>query len=250
MTTPFSVNNADPRIINHAIHWVLSNECYTFTPRANINNWIFNKIYSSSDTLCYSFNEKTIFAFRGSVNAYDIKVDILISKNPDNNPKVPPAVKLINTYFEDYPDQEVQVTGHSLGGAVARSVGKILELGCITFNGASPPTAPTITSNNEIDYHIVFDIISAWDHPSVIRIDKNYRPATKGFGFINNFLTIGIKPMFDAHKIDNFSNKKSGNVITANDENQIWQKWYINLNARLRQLFNKFTQTSYLPPVV
>ena len=68
------------------------------------------------------------------------------------------------------------LTGHSLGGAIAREVGKMLHLRVVTFNAATPPSAPVTSGPSEVDYHTVFDIVSAWQSPNTVRIDKGCYP--------------------------------------------------------------------------
>lgn len=238
--------NADPIIRMHAIHWVLSREAYATTRRQIIEGW--KLVFEKEDMCIYESDEFTIVAFRGTVSREDFKNDVqLAAAGSRTFDKVKPSIEFVRQYMDG---RLIQVTGHSLGGALARHVGQALELGIITFNAAAPPSNPAHGGPNEVDYHIVFDIISAWTRPTTVRIDKGHKPhaaswkATKAW-----FLGKSMQPMFDAHALINFSNERYGKVVGESHENSLWQEWYKKLPLFLKAIFLFFIQARGLPPV-
>ncbi len=255
---PFThtVSSADPLLGQHAIHWALSREVYSTVRRKEIDGWFLAG--GTIDTVLYHHPKdsdipgRAIIAFRGSQSLYDIKQDVQLSRPGGNGcdfEKLKDAERMLEDFISENDDVEIQLTGHSLGGAIARCAGQKLGLGIVTFNSASPPSNPVTTGPNEVDYHIVFDLISAWQHPTIIRIDKGFRPNIYAKFDPRRFIDISVLPIFKSHSIDNFSNQKLGKVITANDENNLFFHWYNNLPSLAQKLLQVFTQTNRLPPI-
>ncbi len=256
---PFTTNSsqADPIISPHQYHWLFSQEAYAFpeSRRKEIEGWVMDETINLPDMVLYKTTVFAIIAFRGSVNQADIRADIQLSK-PGNNAcvfdRVNPAVAVL-TEFLNNNDHYVQCTGHSLGGAIAKCVGGKLDLGIVTFNTAAPPSNPVGNVYNQVNYHIVFDIISAWI-PSR-RIEKWYRPRA-----INKYLSsipyaskllfnVGIKPILKAHEITAFNNDIKGTIVTSEFENEVWKKWFNSMPKILQKAFLLFIQAPSLPPV-
>jgi hypothetical protein len=250
MTPLFATTSAqvDP-LVKHPIHWILSKEVYN-TRRDQIEGWTLAQEYSTDEYCCYSHNDFAIFAFRGTVNLKDVKADFLLAIGSPPTDRIKQGMEAIQAYIEET-GHAVQVTGHSLGGAIARSIGQGMGLGIITFNAASPPSAPVINGPNEIDYHIAFDIISAWEHPLTIRIDKGYRPISHWITKISSYfgMALNTREMLRAHPLDQFSNARPGKQISNDEENAIWQKWFKGLSFRQRLVFLTFIKARSLPPV-
>lgn len=252
---PFTTTTqqADPLIRNHAIHWVLCKEAYARQRRYAIEGWVYQPQASSGDTAVYADGNHVIIAFRGTATLVDIHNDIQLSR-PGQSCSFEKS-KSMSVYvarlLETDPLTLIQLTGHSLGGAIARCVGGRLGLGVVTFNCAAPPSSPAMSYSNQIHYHIVFDIISAWQS-SATRIDKRYSP--RRFGLLTRFLQklfydMAIAPMLKAHEIDNFSNERTGMVIRASDEQRVWHNWFTRLPTVVQRLFLKFTKTEMLPAI-
>ena len=107
----YSVDQADPIIQPHALHWVLCEESYSLEKRQTIDEW--ELLEYTTDYCTYTKNEFCIVAFKGTSNASDIIQDLEITKFniPDRALTLTPYVQKL---LEDY---RVQLTGHSLGGS-------------------------------------------------------------------------------------------------------------------------------------
>jgi hypothetical protein len=180
----------------------------------------------------------TIIGFRGTASKGDLYDDFKLSMkgNDGDFPRAQEGIAFTQQYLQDNPEMIIQLTGHSLGGAIAREVGQALGLGIITFNAAAPPSNPVITGPNEIDYHIVFDVISAWQGPNTVRIDKGYRPNPKYWNSIN-FISWGkytVNELVKAHALSNFSNQKTGVIVNAQQEDHLMQVWFLSTPTLLR----------------
>lgn len=254
---PFSTGpqNADPLISPNQYHWVFAQEVYAHpnARRPVIGDWALS--VNTPDTCLYANSEFAIVSFRGSVTLADIRDDVRLSRPGDSGcafDRVVPAVEMLKEWMAMNP-QSIQCTGHSLGGAIAKCVGANLGLGVVTFNPAAPPSNPTSTGPNQINYHIVFDIISAWI--PAVRIDKGFRPH-KVNRFIANIpyaskllFSVGISPILLAHDIKVFGNAKSGRVVSAETENAVWQTWFNSMPRILQKALLLFIQAPALPPV-
>ncbi len=116
-----------------------------------------------------------ILAFRGTVaSVSDIFNDVEIAVGFQCAlPRVQFGLTIAGRYVKQY---TLSTTGHSLGGAVARCVSSSYKIPSVNFNPAAPPTAPIFRQVPlATNYHIVFDIISAWS-TDTIRIDTGLRP--------------------------------------------------------------------------
>jgi hypothetical protein len=241
-----TTSHADPLIRKHAIHWVLAQESYATSRRKVIEGW--NLVFEKQDMCVYESLDFTIVAFRGTVNSEDFKNDVQLAVAGSKTfAKVQPAIEFVKPYIDG---RLIQVTGHSLGGALARHVGQALGLGIVTFNAAAPPSNPAHGGPNEVDYHIVFDIISAWTRPTTVRIDKGHKPYRPSFHASKAwFLGKGMKPMFEAHSLINFSNERYGKIVGEDHENSLWHEWYTKLPLFLKAIFLFFINARKLPPV-
>lgn len=237
----YTTKDASPKIFPHAIHWVACYESYdNYPPRHNIDGWALLQAASNRKYTIYRRYNQVIIAFPGTVGAEDIMNDAILS-TPSGSNTFPNAVEaivyvknLISSIFTD-PEIVITVTGHSKGGAVARVVAESLGLGVVTFNAAAPPTAPV--RNNlvgSVNYHIVFDPISAWQSPCV-RLDNGYRPSSKraipliGIFLKNHFKRTAIVPMLEAHRLDNFSKNFGLEEVNERFEDNLWKEWFNGL---------------------
>ena len=207
--------------------------------------------YSSSDTAIYQNNTLVIIAFRGTANINDIKSDIQLSLpgGECSFDRLEPSLQLVEQFLEETDESVlVQLTGHSLGGALARCVGNSKQLGVICFNGAAPPSNPISIGINQINYHIVFDVISAWQ-PSV-RIDTGIRPTSKNsiYDLSNvSFNDLSILPIAKAHSMQSFT--QAGVLSNAAFENALLVRWYQQLPFVARLTLLSFLLIKRLPPV-
>ena len=232
----FKVSDADEFIAPHAVHWLVCIEAYK-SPRRNVLDYTWELVYGDVETCVYGRFNSLIIGFRGTKEGKDLYDDALISFN-SSYPRSRAGVSLVSTFLERNPSVSIQLCGHSLGGAIARDVGRVLNLPVVTFNAASPPTAPAISNYNEIDYHIVYDIISAWQGPNTIRIDKGYRPLPVYWWQTLTYVTwlhASFSDVLESHKLANFSNVRPGKIICGEQEARLMNSWLSSLPAALRQ---------------
>ena len=242
----WSTADASPLISPNQIYWVLSEEAYMGTNQRRINIEGYELIVNELDYCCYYAGNNLIAAFRGTTvtlsdipsSLNDIKNDLQLS-NPSRSctfDKVQPATNAIKQLLEKNPSFKPSTTGHSLGGAVARCVGENLGCQVVSFNGAAPPTAPVTATSQQMHYHIVFDIISAWIES--IRIDEGFRPK-KTKKFLGKKITTfedTIAPAFAAHSLANFKNKPA-QLVSSDFEDSIWKEYYDSLPIVAQKLF-------------
>ena len=237
-------SNADPILGSNAIHWLVCLETYnqSRSPTIGINqDWFLGYedpetcVYHRQDPENYVLKE-TIIGFRGTKVLKDVVDDIKLSKGGASTfPRAEQGVAFTQKYLDENPELIIQLTGHSLGGAIARHVGQTLGLGIVTFNAAAPPSNPVITGPNEIDYHIVFDIISAWQHPNTVRIDKGYRPIKNRSLIPLVWANKALGDIFRSHTLLNFSNERPGYLVDAQEENRLFKLWYYSLPLVLKR---------------
>jgi hypothetical protein len=251
------IMSIDPLISQHTIEYLVCKETYN-SPRAQkIQEW--SLFGGGVDWCVYRKGSQSIIGFRGTKSPNDILNDVQLSLGHEFQ-KVQPFTKLVKEFITDVGD-EIMLTGHSLGGALAREVAKNLKLHCVTFNCAAPPIAPAPMYENQTHYHIVFDLISAWQ-ANAIRIDKNIRPNQSSLNYYARklplvgrfvgrlFRSYSLKQMMEAHKLDTFSSEKPGKLISNDVENFLWKDWFDNLPGKVRVYFRVFTSVRELPPVV
>ncbi|MGL5934607.1 MAG: hypothetical protein ACRCZI_03175 [Cetobacterium sp.] len=183
----------------------------------------------------YGFQNSAIIAFRGTHASKDLYDDLEIS-NGRIFPRVQEALPWVADFIKLNPSVRLHVTGHSLGGGIAREVGRSLRLEIVTFNAASPPSAPVVNPEHSTNYHIVFDLISAWQSKNVVRIDKGYRPLKQNWALVLNHtlgfmvgIFNGIKP---SHSLSNFSGVLPGSLMIASHEDAFFQEWYRHLAVK------------------
>jgi len=241
--------DADPLLGVNAIHWLVCQQTYNVNRAETLGrdrDWfigyqddeicVYHKLDDEGYVLKYS-----IIGFRGTKVKKDVWDDIALSKTGSKSfPRAEEGIAFVGKYLDENPELDIQLTGHSLGGAIARVVGQTLGLGIITFNAAAPPLNPVLTGPNEIDYHIVYDIVSAWQHPNTIRIDKGYRPVKIRSINPKIWLDKTLDEAIKSHSLQNFSNQKKGNVINATEENQLFKVWFYSLPLAFKKIITVF----------
>lgn len=261
LSSSTTIDQADPLIQQHAVHWVLCIETYSSPDnrRPNIAGWTLMD-GGTPDHCIYTLDEFMIIAFRGTTSPQDVFNDIALSI-PGTHCDFEKAGKMggiVRNFMQQ--GYFIEVTGHSLGGAIAKCLGDWFKVGVVTFNAAAPPSNPVYSiAPNQIHYHIVFDIISAWI-PSV-RIDKKVRP---GMGLVGKYtsripvlkhlfpkytIQNSVGPILKAHKLEMFSNEKKGISVDKDYEQSLWFDWYNNLPIVTKNVFLKFIQASSLPTI-
>lgn len=233
----FTEQDADPIIREHAIHWLVCIETYRDHRNRHIGqNVDWELIDQDYQTCIYRKGRNAIIGFRGTKVSKDLYDDTKLSMG-QVFPRAALAISYINNFSKANPTLVIELTGHSLGGAVARVAGATLPLKVITFNAAAPPSAPVVTGVNEVDYHVVFDIISAWQSPDTVRIDKGFNPIPPLYAVAISkytWLYFAFADIYSSHALDNFSKNRIGVVIAATDENRLMQRWFNSLPSSTR----------------
>jgi hypothetical protein len=226
--------DADPAISQHAVYWLVSIETYAGQRRTWIGEW--RLYYHDVESCMYVLGNRAILAFRGTQDTKDLYDDLQISLGETVYPRAVEAADWVFALQSLNPDLTLEVTGHSLGGGIAREVGRVMKLTVVTFNAASPPSAPVISPGRAVDYHIVFDMISAWQSPNTVRIDKGFRPWSPLYSLTLPYLWVHhvLYGLLPSHKLENFSKRLPGNVVTAAFENDIFQKWFLSFSVSKR----------------
>jgi hypothetical protein len=235
-TRRYGMDDADEFIRPHVLHWLICIETYRSQSdrlsSLDWGRWVLE--YGSEETCVYSsiHENKKIIGFRGTKASKDLYDDLKIAMG-SIFPRAVEGVSFVSSILET--GAEVELCGHSLGGAIAREVGGRLALPVVTFNAAAPPTAPVLSLFNEVDYHIVFDIISAWQSPNTVRIDKGFRPVPTFWQKLTpiTWLHASFADIEKAHKLSNFSNEVYGRVICGEDETRLFNKWLVSLPRSL-----------------
>lgn len=222
----------DPLIGEHGIHWEICRQTYNESRAPQLpGGW--QLVLEEPETIAYQLlDEFVIIGFRGTKEGKDIIDDLKLSAAQNGTcsfPRLEPAKKLTDALLQVNPQIKIQLTGHSLGGAIARCTGEALRLGTVTFNAAAPPSNPVHSGPNQIDYHIVFDVISAWQHPNTVRIDKGFRPIRSRSLIPFMWVKKAMAPISASHSLSNFSSERNGKIISAEEENMMIQKWYKSL---------------------
>lgn len=243
----YTEQDGDPILGSNVIHWLICLETYNQVRSPILGSkgdWFIG--YQDEDTCIYHQQDEqglvlpyTIIGFRGTTSAHDIYNDIKLS-DPSNGtcgfPKAQEGIQFVKRFIEDNPELTVQVTGHSLGGAIARCAGQALGLGIVTFNAAAPPSNPVDTSSgNELNYHIVFDVISAWQSPGIIRIDKGFRPVKSNSIIPLKWSKSAMGQLIEAHSLINFSNRKQGVQVDSYTEDSLFKSWFNSLPLILKK---------------
>lgn len=228
----YSKGDEDPVIKDHVFHWLMCIESYRGFRQLYIGPWIL--LYHDVETCIYRLDCSVIIAFRGTESTDDLYDDLRLSFGRVF-PRATRAEAYINALKGLNPWLNITLTGHSLGGAIARVVAEPSGLPSVTFNAAAPPSAP-VTSKG-VDYHIVFDMISAWQGPDTIRIDKGFRPARASpWSLIlpYNWARDVLKGVAPAHGLDCFSNNIQGRIVSSATEDDYIRTWFLSLSIKAR----------------
>lgn len=225
----WDVEDADPLIKSHAVHWLACLESYEQPQRRRLQVGDWKLIYGDRETCAYRLANRVCVAFRGTADVKDLYDDSLIIQGKIY-PRFLEALEWVKKLQELNNTIEIELTGHSLGGAIAEKVAASLNLPSCTFNAAAPPTNHIKNHPGSVNFHIVYDMISAWQSP-VIRIDKGYKPKTTPWYITVPYIWTwtAFKEIVPSHSLDNFSNIRNGFVTTTEEENKKIRNWLFNM---------------------
>lgn len=228
-----SVQDADDLIRPHALHWLVCVESYAPDKRNSITEWVLS--YADEETCIYTYRKASIVGFRGTAATKDLYDDTKITMG-QVFPRSEEAIRMMQGLIRENPGHLYVLTGHSLGGRIASVVGKHLSLETVTFNQAAPPTFTMTNSTMSTNYHISFDMVSAWQTVNTVRICKGYWPLSNWF--YNNvpgmWMWHIMKGVLPSHSLSNFSNEYKGKVISTEEENKRMNKWFQSLPSKGR----------------
>ena len=225
----YSTSDADPLLKNREIHWLICMETYEPNRRPDIEGWLLE--YGDPETCVYSKGLKAIVGFRGTAAAKDLYDDILILEGKVF-PRLEESKRFVKALADANPKFTIELTGHSLGGALARETSKLLGHVATTFNAAAPPKNPVTNAQGEVAYHTVFDLISVWQAPNTIRIDKGHRPTANFLAVFlpgSYFLVSLARDLVPAHSLDTFTNEVPGINTSPCDENKLLKHWNLTI---------------------
>jgi hypothetical protein len=206
----------------------ITNETYKPPKERILNIESFTYIRNESDDFFALyvdiFDKRFILGARGTVpkNPYDVLNDLVISFHGGcDYPRVSTARSIMSRASKKYPGYKRYITGHSLGGGVARCIAlNDVGIEAITFNAAAPPTSlASQVGANVTSYHIVLDLISAWLGAGS---EKTFR-----FDMGHKIDSSVINTLGPTHSASNFFNQTMV-LVTKENENQKWQDWYKN----------------------
>lgn len=229
-----SVQDADALIRQHALHWLVCIESYAPDKRRNINQWLLT--YADLETCIYTSQKQSIVGFRGTASSKDLYDDAKITLGKVF-PRAQAAVAMLKGLMQQNPGHVYVLTGHSLGGRIASVTGQELMLETVTFNQAAPPTYTMTNSVLSTNYHISFDIISAWQTVNTVRICKGYWPLTSWYYNYIPYIWLWniLKGIVPSHSLSNFSNDYTGLEISTEEENKRLSKWFKSLPSSGRR---------------
>lgn len=221
----------DPNVRPHAIHWLVCMETYEENRQIFLGDGLkWALIHDEPETCVYRSDDTIIAGFRGTKAFKDLYDDAKLSFGQVFT-RGTTAVTFMKGLLSENQNFKIEVTGHSLGGAIARVVCEDLGLSAITFNAAAPPTSPVSVCPKSVNYHIVFDVISAWQSPHTVRIHKGFQPIASPFARLSLalWLYLSFTDIIDSHHLYHFSNEINGVITTAEEENKLMKDWWKSL---------------------
>lgn len=232
----FEESDCDYSIKQHAIQWLVCYETYRPERRKTLSLY-WQLFYDTAETCMYRLEcnqDRIIIGFRGAYHIKDVKTYFKMMRDVDYD-RVYQAIVAVRGILEKQPNAKIYLTGHGVGGTIAKYVAHELHLIAITFNSAGMPTRyeKLVEYKDEVNYHIVYDILSAWQ-PSkyTVRIHKGLNPLPHWIENLSkplSMISIGTKLSIN-HDLDTFS-KYSGNGkrICGFEEDALLQEWWDKL---------------------
>lgn len=165
----------------------LANAVYDFNETA-INDWELVEQTSTDSGMqagvyINSITNQLLIAFRGTEacdfscsfkelkeSVLDLAADTLLSFG-ESGPQFRHAFNFAEDVIQRYPDYDIKVTGHSLGGGLAQAIGSTFDLETFAFNSAPVPKDyftehPTDLTEDELieKIHVISDLFDPVSH--------------------------------------------------------------------------------------
>ena len=158
-----------------------------YEKRKNIGDFVYHPELSvEKRSVHINENKKEIVVSERGTEVSDIGDVIddakILGGIPETIARIPTETKFILQLIKDYPEYEIHLTGHSLGGScVLQLLLKIGQLDNIEqayiFNaGVAKPIQSDIFRKKLQIYHIIGDAISVMGRQIKARLNKSYRP--------------------------------------------------------------------------
>ncbi len=205
-------------------------------------------------------DKKVVIAFKGTdptlTNIYDDIADLEIGLGLAETPLLSYIPSRFNTaeniYKEvknKYPDYEINLTGHSLGGTTARYVGDRYNEKAVVFSAGATPLEPFLNKELEIapskaKFYLTdtLDVISNTSrltehNVNIVRTKDTYRKYFTGSHSIENYLP-------EITKINPISKKINENEIIPKTIKTQFNALNVNTNVNTNVNVNKEIKTS------
>jgi hypothetical protein len=110
----------------------------------------------------HPFREAYILVIRGTSlhDAFDIEADLALAINNTNTARFNEIRQWVKMLRSAYPNKELILIGHSLGGSIASVVGKEFGLESVSFNAGQPLLQSVPVNDKQIHFYNSEDIIS------------------------------------------------------------------------------------------
>ena len=177
------IHNSDPEMLKYA---KFSKEAYVDTEnrKLEIESYFYDINKSDTTTAIYIHDKNMIIAFRGTAGLNDIGSDISIVKgNVENDERFKRDLETAMKYKDTF---RLILTGHSLGGSIAKYVSDKLSVPAYLYNAGAGLNYLNSMKNPLVkSYKVIGDPISY-------------------LGNDTNTYLINGKPNLNPHTIDNF----------------------------------------------
>lgn len=172
-----------------------------------------------------------IVAYRGTdiTSVQDIRNDVAMARD-----KIPAqatdAIKVYDQVKQDYPNSDVTVTGHSLGGSLSQIVSSVRGCDAVTFNAYG--TKDMFKDPNNIKEDNIVNYVNEWDGITMVN-GENHIGEIYSIPNIAQNSKFSIKYKDNCHQIEGMGNLSERTQKTPNEIKEKTEKLHPNaLNAK------------------